>query len=196
MMFKRMACLSFFAVVCLGLSSCGNSTGGGVAAFNTVNATASVDSAKNPLLSDLATWTGTPCATGSTITIKNDVINFSVTTTVSISNGTPSTLQLQKATITFTPADTVTPVLPALYAVQYQNLLGQSVPAGGTLSVPIEIATHSLKEYLLPKADVCVTNSIYNYNVQVNFDAVESGTGKSGSIPAGLTVRFSDFADS
>lgn len=89
----------------------------------------------------------------------------------------------------------MTPALPPLYAVQYQNLLGQTIPAGGSLSVPIEIATHNLKEFLFPTL-VCVASApIYNYNVQVNFNAVESATGKSGSIPAGMTVRFADFAD-
>lgn len=189
---KHVILTSLILAVCL--SGCGSTNGGGTIDFITVSAKASADSAKNPLLSDLATWTGTPCALGATSTIKNDMINFTVTSQASITNGTSSPLQLQKATITFTPADTATPALPPLFAVQFQNLLGQTVPAGGSLQVPVEIATHSLKEFLFPTL-VCTVSPIYNYNVQVTFDAIEAATGKSGSIPAGMTVRFTDFAD-
>jgi hypothetical protein len=176
------------------LAGCGSSNGGGTIDFNTVRASASVDAAKNPLLSDLATWTGTPCDPTATATIKNDQVNFTITSTSSISSGTISPLVLQKATITFTPADSLSPVLPAQFATTFQNLVGTIVPAGGSLSVPVEIVTHNLKEFFFPTA-VCTGVPVYTYNVQVIFDAVESGTGKSGSIPAGMTVRIADFSD-
>lgn len=182
------------------LQSCGSSNTGGTSVFETVNATVSVDAAKNPLLSDLAKWTGTPCVDGSTYTAFNDLVNFNVATTVNIKNGIASPLNIQKATITFEPADTLTPVLPASYTPAYLPLNGYQVPAGGSLSFPVEIVSHNLKLYLGSTAQgpglVCTNAStIYSYNVTVSFDAVESNTGKSGSLSAGMLVRFSDFSD-
>lgn len=179
------------------LQSCGSSNTGGTSVFETVNATVSVDPAQNPLLSDLATWTGTPCTPGSTFSIDNDLVNFETRTTINIKNGTPSPLILQKATITFTPADTVSPTLPALYSPAFQPLTGYTVPAGGSLSVPIEIANHSLKNYMGSSQGLGLVCSvgIYSYNATIIFDAVESNTGKSGSLTASMLVRFADFAD-
>jgi len=55
------------------LSGCGSSDGGGTVMFNTVNITASAESAKNPLLADLATWSDeTNRCTSATATISND----------------------------------------------------------------------------------------------------------------------------
>lgn len=183
------------------LQSCGSSNTGGTSVFETVDATASVDAAKNPLLSDLAKWTGTACADGSTFSIDNDLVNFNVATTVNIKNGTPSPLNIQKATITFEPADSLTPKLPALFTPDYRSLLGYQVPAGGSLSFPVEIASHNLKQYLgaMPPQGlglVCTNiSTTYTYNVIVTFDAVETNTGKRAPIQAGMTVKFYDFND-
>jgi len=176
------------------LQSCGSSNTGGTVLFETVNATASVDPENNPLLSDLATWTGSPCGPTSTATLDNDIINFSVVSTVNISNGTSSPLNLLRATITFSPADTLTPVLPIQFSPTFQSF-NYTVPANGTFSVPIEVANHLVKQHL--GSSLVCTNSadIYTYNTTVSFDAVEVNTGKSGVITARLTVRFADFAD-
>lgn len=160
-----------------------------------MTATVSADPAKNPLLADLAKWTGDSCASASEKTIRNDVINFTVATTSEGSTGTPSPLMLNKATITLKPADTSTPPLPVAYSPIYQNLKGTMITAGVSTAVPIEVVTHSLKEYFNPTL-VCSGNSaIYSYNATITFDAVEVNTGKSGQVSAGMTVRFADFAD-
>lgn len=184
------------AVMLVFVSGCGSSDGGGTVMFNTVNVTASADSAKNPLLSDLATWTdeATKCDGVQVPTIKNDLVNITVSSKKSISNGTASNIMLQKATIIFTPGDASTPVLPPQFATTYLNLVGQTVTPDSTLSVPVEVVTHNLKEYFYPTS-VCKLVPVYTYNVQVLFDVVEAGTGKSGTIPAGMTVRIADFAD-
>ncbi|OGU24848.1 MAG: hypothetical protein A2X85_04180 [Geobacteraceae bacterium GWF2_54_21] len=174
------------------LSGCGSSDGGGTVMFNTVNITASAESAKNPLLADLATWSDeTNRCTSATATISNEIVNFNVVSTKSISTGTASNLMLQKATIIFTPGDTLTPALPAQLATTYQDLVGQTVLPGSTLSVPVEVVTHNLKLNFNP----CSVVPVYTYNVKVLFDAIEAGTGKSGTIQAGMTVRIADFAD-
>ncbi|MDD5284340.1 MAG: hypothetical protein PHD54_00650 [Desulfuromonadaceae bacterium] len=193
MRFARIFILVMIAAMLLTvILSCGKSNTG---EFDYVTATATVDAAKNPLLADLATWTGTPCAAGSTYNVLNNVVNFTLTSTANLAIGSSSPLILQKATISLSPADTQSPSLPALYSPIYQGLTGYIIPAGGTLSVPVEIATHSLKDYFTQTL-VCTANkSIYSYNVSIVFDAVEQTTGRSGSIPASMTVRFADFGD-
>lgn len=198
MKFVKACVLGVMLSASLLLQSCGSDNTGGTVVFETVNATASVSAANNPFLSDLATWTGVPCAVGSTYTIDNDLVNFTVATTVNIRNGTASPLVLQRATVTFTPADTVSPALPALYSPTFQALGGTTVPAGGSLSVPVEIANHLLKDYLgsaQGRGLVCSGNLVHSYNTTIAFDAVETNTGKSGTITAGMLVRFADFAD-
>lgn len=180
------------------LVSCGSSNMGGGAAFNTVNASVSVDSAKNPLLSDLAKWPDQAniCSTDPTKapTIVNDLVNFNITSTTSITNGTASALAVQKVTLTFTPADTLTPALPALYAVQYSNVAGTQVPAGGSVTVPVEVATHNFKAYFWNTV-LCQSAPVYSYNVLASFELIEVSTGKTGSITAGMVVRVADFTD-
>jgi hypothetical protein len=197
-MFRIISTIILVALtMALFISGCGSSNTGGVEQFTTVEAFATVDSTKNPLLSDLAKWsaqTGICTDVTNTSTIQNDIINFTVKSNITIKNGTASPLMLQKATIVFSPADTLTPQLPLLYSTQYFDLQGYSVPAGGSLPVPVEIAKHTFKEYLYPSI-VCNTNSIYSYNVKVIFSAIETNTGKQGEITAGMTVRFSDFTD-
>jgi len=175
------------------VTGCGSSDGGGTVMFNTVNVTASADSAKNPLLSDIATWSdvANKCTTA-TYTVTNDLVNFTIVSTKSIATGTASDIMIQKATIIFSPADTQTPVLPSLLASSTIPYVGLKVTAGSSLSVPIEVASHNLKAHFDPCAAIPFT---YNYNVQVLFDVVESATGKTGTIPAGMIVRIADFAD-
>jgi hypothetical protein len=191
---NKIILLASVLVFCI--SGCGSSNGGGTTYYKTVNATASADSAKNPLFSDLATWAdkNTICDGVQVPTITSDLVTFTIRTTKSISSGTASNLMLQGASIVFTAADTLSPVLPALFATSYIDLHGLSIPADGSVAVPVEVVTHNLKSYFYPTA-VCKNVPVYSYYVQVNFDAVEAGTGKSGTIPAGMTVRIADFAD-
>ncbi|MFA7402918.1 MAG: hypothetical protein WC007_02905 [Pelobacteraceae bacterium] len=191
---KKFLLLATVLVFCI--SGCGSSNGGGTTFYKTVNATVSVDSEKNPLFSDLAKWAdiNTSCNGVQVPTNTSDLVNFTITTVKSISSGTASNLMLQKATIVFTPADTLSPALPAQYATSYIDLFGLSVPADGSVAVPVEVVTHNLKSYFYPTA-VCRNVPVYSYNVQVSFDAIEAGTGKSGTITAGMTVRIADFAD-
>lgn len=176
------------------LMSCGENASG-VAEFKTVNATASVDPEKNPLLADLATWTGDPCAEGSTYSVVNDLVNVTVTSKANIATGTSLPLILQAATISFSPADTISPYLPPLYTPSYQNLNGTILPAGESLSVPVEVVTHRLKEYFGTTLLCTGFSPIYSYNATISIDAIEQGTGKVSNMSAGMTVRFADFAD-
>ncbi|MSN26366.1 MAG: hypothetical protein GJV46_10935 [Geobacter sp.] len=197
-MIQKLIFLFLLVSLQLTLTSCGSSNMGGGAAFNTVNASVSVDSAKNPLLSDLAAWPDQTaiCTSDPTKapTIVNDLVNFTITSKTSITNGTPSALSVQKVTLTFTPADTLTPALPSSFAVQYTNLSGSTVPAGGSVSIPVEVATHNFKNYFWNTV-LCQLVPVYSYNVTVAFDLIEVATGKAGTIAAGMVVRVADFAD-
>lgn len=198
-MIQKLVLALLLVSVLLTLTSCGSSNMGGGTAFNTVNASVSVDAAKNPLLSDLAKWPDQTaiCSSDPTKapTIVNDIVNFTITSNSSITNGTPSALSVQKVTLTFTPADTVvTPALPALYAVQFLSGGGATIAAGGTLSVPVEVATHNFKESFWNSV-LCQAKPVYSYNVTAAFDLIEVATGKAGTITAGMVVRIADFTD-
>jgi len=174
------------------LLSCGSVSNG---EFDYVTATASADPAKNPLFADLATWTGTPCAAGSTYTVFSDIVTFSVVSKVNVSNANSSPLVLKGATLSYSPADVLTPALPKAYSPTYQALNGYIVPAGNTLPVPVEVAPHSLKNFLGASLVCTASNSIYSYTVTIIFDAEEQVSGRSGTFTSGITVRFADFAD-
>lgn len=192
---RRLMSASAALLLIVLLMSCGENASG-VAEFKTVNATASIDAEQNPLLADLATWTGEPCAEGSSYSIENDLVNVTVTSTANIATGTSLPLMLQKATIIFEPADDYkSPLLASRYSQTFQNLNGTFLPVGGSVSIPVEVVTHELKEYL-GTVMVCQAYSpVYSYNVTISIDAEEQGTGKTGSMSAGMTVRFYDFAD-
>jgi hypothetical protein len=189
--------LLFITLLVFCISGCGSTNGGGTVFFKTVNASAQVDSSStNPLFADLAKWTDKAaiCDGVQVPTISPDLVKFTITSTKSISSGVASNLLLQKATIIITPADTISPVLPAIYATSYIDIGSVSVPADGSVTVSLEVVTHNLKAYFLPIA-VCKDVPVYSYDVKVLFDAVEANTGKSGTIPAGMTVRVADFTD-
>lgn len=200
-MFEKFIWVLLLVCVQLSLTSCGSSNMGGGAAFNTVNASVSVNATDNPLLADIATWADqdTICSSGVTPTIENNMVNFVITSKTTISNGTASSLAVQKVTLTFTPNDSITPILPELYAIQSTNISG-TVIAGGTLSVPVEVATHNFKRYFWNTADsadtvLCKDVPVYSYDVKVIFDLVEVSTGKTGTVTAGMIVRVADFID-
>jgi hypothetical protein len=185
------------ALMLLGiLVSCGENANG-VAGFKTVNATATVDSSKNPLLADLATWSGDPCKfdAGSTFSILDDNVIVTVKSTPNITSGTSLPLILESVSISFSPADSISPPLPPILSPIFQNLNGTILEAGTSLPIPVEVITHRMKEYFGTTLVCQEFSPIYSYNATITFNAVEQGTGVTGSMSAGLTVRFADFAD-
>src|SRR5512139_3878036 len=106
-------------LLALGLCSCGGgSDSGGMITPSTV----SVDS-------DVATWTGTPCGTGSTYIVKPDTVNVTLNAFApppGTSGVTSEKVVIKSANIIYAPANTTSPALPG----QFMALTGQQVDLG------------------------------------------------------------------
>ena len=204
-MFKRfVAILLSGTCAAVMLTSCGDSKAGGTGEFATVFAVA--NNTTGPLDSDVATWVNattqvkaTPCPP-SVPTVKPDDVSFSVTVspyatpnTGSASPIVTSDLLVTKITLSFTPADSLTPALPALFQTQFPSA-GQRLTSGPN-SIPVRVVTNDLKVFL--QNNLACSGLTYSYRVSVSFDALEITTNRASTInlPGYLTVNFSDFID-
>jgi hypothetical protein len=197
----------FFFVACAAvtLTSCGSKAGGS-AEFATVFATANTTS--SVLDSDIALWfdaaTGTvkstPCAATSAPFVAPDDVNYNITSTAyavpstgSTNTTAPSDLVITNITLTLTPANSLTPALPARFQTQSISA-GQRVVVGNN-SIPIRIATDEMKSFL--QNDLLCTGLTYIYRASVSFEALEVSTNRVGTItpPGSMLVTFTDFTD-
>jgi len=201
----RFLCVASAAIM---LTSCGDSKATGTGEFATVFATA--NALVSVLDSDVATWTdattgakAAACGANSVATITQDnmVLNvtssaYSVPNTGSSSPTVPSALSISNVTLTFTPADSNTPALPARFQTQFTSA-SPSVITVGLNPITLEIVTDEMKSFL-GSALEC-TGALYTYRVGVSFDVVEQSTNKSGtiSLPANgyLLIHMADFGD-
>lgn len=176
------------AISC-GILGCGSTEG----ALNTSTATATVDTLI--LDSDVASWvdaTGaqaTACAATSFPAVPEaDSVNVTVSLTTN-ANSTSNALsaRVEKATIYFTPANAVTPALSPVYQV-----IGQIVKSGGSLTIPVRVATQEQKILYQPALNC--TSTIYNYFVTIALDVSEVG-GKNTTINTAMQLRFADYVD-
>lgn len=178
---RRLFILSIIAAIIM--TGCGSTEG----TLNTSMATATLGTVL--LDSDVAKWTsGPPVCTGGSTPAPDDV-NATVTVT-SYANSTGKSLpvRIEKATIYYTPANSVTPSISPVY-----QAIGQVVQPGSSLTIPVRVATTELKEQFQPT--LACASPIYNYYVNVVFDLSEIG-GKSTSITTSMQLRFADWIDS
>jgi hypothetical protein len=200
----------FFCVACAAvmLTSCGDSKAGGTGEFATVFAT--VNAVDSVLDSDIATWTDPTtgaaalfCGGNNNPHIAPDNVVFNVTSTAypsantgSSSTITPSPLSISNVTLTFTPANSATPALPAGLQTQFTSA-SPSLIAVGSNSVTVQIVSDRMKASLA-SALQC-TGVLYTYRVSVSMDVVEVNTNRSGTVSLSgnsyLTVNMTDFAD-
>lgn len=188
------------------LTSCGGDKAGGTAEFATVFAVAG--STSGQLDSDVATWTGDACAEGSTITTEPDTIDFEITSTAYATPDTgqtstiqPSPLSISRVTLTLTPADTVSPVLPSRFQVQFPSPSAPQILPNSTAAVPVRIVDNDLKQFLLSglgaQSITCSNNVTYTYRAEVSFELLETTTNRVATVsaPGFVLVKFSDFED-
>jgi hypothetical protein len=199
----------YFSVACtaLMLTSCGDSKAVGTGQFATVSVTATALSAT--LDSDFAGWvdtTGTkatPCLAASIPTILPDDVVFNITstpyTTPNTGSSSPivvSDLAISNVTLTFTPANSLTPALPARFQSQPASASPSRIISGAN-SVTVRVVTDDLKSFL--QTNYLCTGAFLTYRVSVTFDAIELNTNRASSISlAGngyLTVNLADFTD-
>lgn len=181
--------LMMLMVVSCGLFGCGSTEG----TLNTTMASATVD-----LLdvdSDVVAWVdangakATYCAATSYIsTPAADSVTVTATfTPYANSTGNDLSVRVERATITYTPANPVSPAISPVYQV-----IGQVVQPGGSLSMPIRVATQEQK--MLFQTALACSSTIYNYYVNISLDVTEIG-GKKSTITTAMQLRFADFVD-
>lgn len=179
-----------YAALCLLASGCGEADG-------TLN-TSLIDAKSASLLidSDIILWfqaDGTTkaatCPGAVARTPAADETNVTITSTPYASTtGTALPVRVNSATIYYTPVDPAT--MPAIAPVS--QILGQVVPAGGSMTLPIRVATQEQKDAFF--SALACNGSIYNYYVTIVFSVTEIG-GKSSTISTALQLRFADYAD-
>ncbi len=186
---KWLAVISALFLSAASLSGCGSDTGG--LATSSLSATTTtgildsdvanwVDSTTN---AKSTTWTGSytiPAADSVNVTVQSTAYTSSSGTAT-----TPLPVQIDSATITFSPADSLSPAIQTQYQV-----LG-SVLSGGSVSIPVRVVSQELKQVLAP---ALANNSIiYNYYVTIALHVTENGAGKSATVSTKLQVYISDF---
>ncbi len=167
------------ALCCIAPASCG---GGGGA-----TATSAVDT----LDSDVATWTGIPCAATSTYTIQPDSVNVTLAAfPVATNNGTVNEKVLVNTVdIVYRPATTTTPALPT----QYMGL-GLQVDMGSSVTIPVRVAPQDMKG-TPPLSSLRCTPTIFPYYVTMTFHCQYLKGGGTFDVSAQTNVRFADFAN-
>ncbi|HJV35812.1 hypothetical protein [Geomonas sp.] len=178
------------------LTSCGSDKAQGTGEFATVVATANTPGAD---VNSSVAVCGPPIVPNTTpdsatYTINSTVYGGSSTTIL------PSDLIIDKITLTLIPANTVTPALPLGFATQYPTS-GQRVAPGGSVSIPVVVASSDLKNFLrttvTPQALDCSAQGLvttYTYRVKVSFEALEVNTNRVATItpPGYVNLIFTD----
>jgi hypothetical protein len=171
------------------LSSCGG--GGGVAEFKTV----SVSAQPSTTLLESNVITGNTCSsTGSSGgTFVTDLVPVAITSTVYPNfTGTASPVEIDSCTITYTPANSLSPALPA----QNVSSIGATISAGGTYTFQVPVALDVLKLSLVTNYNLQPCSvTMYSYYVTITFNALEVNTGTRQAIAATLNVDFADRAN-
>jgi len=194
------------------LTSCGADKAGGTAEFATVFAAAGASSGQ--LDADVATWvdadggSANPCVAGSFVSTVPNSVDYQITSTPyatpdtgQSSSITPSTLSISRVTMTFTPADTVSPVLPSRFQVQFPSSSAPLIAPGSTATVPVRVADNDFKQFFLnglgAQSISCSNDVTYSYRAVVSFELLETSTNRVSTItaPGFLLVKFADFVD-
>lgn len=170
------------------LSSCGSdSMGTGVAEFKTVMVAAQAGTPR--LESDILTANscGTTGSTGGAV--ETDNVDVTVTSTEYPNfTGTRSAVLIDKYTVSYTPANSVSPALPV-----QNGTTTIPVAAGGSVAIDVAVVPDSLKLSLLNNNNIQPCSiTIFNYYVTVTFEGLELNTGERKSFIATLNLEIAD----
>lgn len=183
---KRLLVFSLFIV----LSACGGGDiSGGTTEFDTVMLSAQTSTVR--LESDVLT--GNTCTDGNSIdgVFSTDSVNVNVTSKIYPKfTGTASPVAIDSYTVQFMPANSTSPQLPDLNG----SIMGTTVSAGGSISIPVAVATDIMKYNILvlEKNLLPCSATMYEYFVKITFNAVETFGGKRGSFSTSFNIAFAD----
>ena len=187
----RICILILLGALALGLNSCGGGGGGGV---GTISSSSGGTFSATPIIveSDVATWTGTPCAATSSYTVAPD--NVAVTFTAfaappGSTGNTPEQVVIDWVTISYSPASAGSPALPS-----QNQAIGQTVTLGSTATFQVQVASQSLKS--TPPLDTLICSpNIYSYYATMVFACHYLITGDTFTGSTQINVKFADFAN-
>lgn len=188
----RMINLILLGALALVLNSCGGGGGSGGVGGITSTSGGTFTAATILLDSDVAIWTGTPGATGSTYTVlpNDDNITFTAFSAPAGSTGnTPEQVIIKGVTIVYSPASAGSPALPT----QYQAI-SQQVALGGSITFPVRVASQQLKTDPPLSILVYPSTTIYSYYVTMVFDCQYLVSGNSFQGSTQINIRFADFS--
>jgi hypothetical protein len=194
-MFFRNNLVKYFvgALSLLILTSCGGEgPGGGVAEFKTVSisATALTPSLESDVL------TGNTCSgsvsTGGTV--STDSVDVEITSTLypGITSGLP--VAIDSYSVQFAPDNSHSTEPPPALAGLSGSTLGQTVQPNNALTIPVGVASQSMKFKLINDGVIPPCSAIIHaYFATITLSAVEVGSGTRKNIgPISLNVAFAD----
>ncbi len=192
---RILLCMAFSC----GFLGCGSTDG----ALNTSTVTATIDT--HVLDSDVVSWVDaagvkatacvatsfrtTPAADSVNLTFVSKAASAATTTgTTTTTAATGLSVRIESATINYTPANSATPAM----ASEYQAI-GTTIASGGTVTLPIRVATHEQKALL--QSTLECNGLTYKYYTNIILDITEVGTNKKTTVNTSLDLRFADFTD-
>lgn len=177
-----------FVIVLLALCGIGLASCGGGEGATATSATTSLDA-------DVAKWTDTPCAAGSTYTILPDDIDVTISAFPfpSLASTVPEKVLVKSVDIVYSPANTTSPALPR----QYMALGGVQADMGASVTIPVRVAPQDLKAspVLNVLASCPQTGVIYSYYVTMTFHCGYLKSSETFDVSAQTNVRFADFSN-
>lgn len=210
---KKYFCRLMYGICAMvAVTSCGGEKAGGTAEFATVFAVAGASSGQ--LDADVATWvdadggSANACVAGSFVSTVPDSVEYRITSTPYTTPDTgqsstiaPSTLSISKVTMTLTPADTVSPVLPSRFQVQFPSSSAPTIAPNSTATVTVRVVDNDFKRFFLSELGAqsisCTNDVTYSYRAVLSFELLETSTNRVSTVtaPGFLLVKFADFVD-
>jgi len=194
-------------------TSCGGEKAAGTGEFATVFAT--VSGPNSTIDSDVARWVdatsgaaAAACGATSVPTTTPDSAVFTVTSTPyaapntgSGSAVTPSPLSITRITVTMTPADSISPALPAIFQTQFPSSAAPVILPGNPQPLTVRLVDNDMKAFFLfglgAQSITCTNQATYSYRAVVSFEMLETTTNRVSTVtaPGFMLIKFSDFID-
>ena len=175
------------------LTSCGSdSPGGGTSEFKTISISASASTTR--LESDLLTGNTCTNSVSSGGTFSTDSVDVNIVSTAYPGITTALPVAIDSYTIDFIPNASMSTGTPPALSRLSGSSLGQSISAGGSLTIPVAIVPEALKVNLVNNGTIGLcSGTVYAYYALITFQGIEVGTGTRNSIgPISLDVVFAD----
>lgn len=175
------------------LTSCGSdSPGGGTSEFKTVSISASASTTR--LESDLVTDNTCTSNVSSGGKFSTDSVEVKVSSTLypGVSSSLP--VAIDSYTIDFIPNPSMSTGTPPALSRLSGSSIGQSVSAGGSLTIPLAVVTEAMKSNMVNNGTMGLCSATaYAYYAMITFQGIEVGTGTRNNIgPISLDVVIAD----